>query len=93
MLELIKLALNVLVLRDSIDKGEMTAGVWGGALLFLLAVSAIGVPTILYYDRHPEASARVLVYAAIALGVVLIVYFWLAIRWRLRLKREGLDRK
>jgi hypothetical protein len=33
------------------------------------------------------------VYAAIALGVVLIVYFWLAIRWRLRLKREGLDRK
>ncbi len=66
----------------------MTAGVWAGAALFLLAVVSIGIPTVLYYDRHPDASARVMIEAGALLGLVLIVYFWLAIRWRLRLRRE-----
>ena len=70
----------------------MTAGAWGAALLFLAVVTSIGIPTVLYYDRHPDASARVFIVAAVLLGLVLIVYFWLAIRWRLRLSREAKDR-
>jgi len=93
MFELIKLTWNVIVLRDSMRKGEMTAGVWGAALLFLLVVSSIGVPTVLYYDRHPDASARVMIEAAVLLGLVLIGYFYLAIRWRIRLNREGLKQE
>jgi len=86
--ELLKLVTNLLTLRDSMDKGEMTPGVWAGAALFLLVVAAIGVPTVVYYDRHPDASARVMTVAGVLLGLVLIVYFWLAIRWRMRLSRE-----
>jgi hypothetical protein len=88
MFELIKIAWDVVVLRDAMGKGEMTARVWGAAALFLLVVVSIGLPTILYYERHPDASARVLMEAGGLLGLVLIGYFWLAIRWRLRLKRE-----
>ncbi len=88
MFELIKVVLNLFVLRDSMQKGEMTPGVWAGAGLFLLVVVLIGVPTIFYYDRHPDASPRVMVVAAVLLGMALIVYFWLAIRWRQRLNRE-----
>jgi hypothetical protein len=93
MIELFKLVWNLTVLRDSIDKGEMTAGVWAGAALFLLVVASIGVPTVVYYDRHPDASARVMTVAAVLLGLVLIVYFWLAIRWRMRLARERPEQK
>jgi hypothetical protein len=75
MFELIKIAWDVVVLRDAMGKGEMTARVWGAAALFLLVVVSIGLPTILYYE------------AGGLLGLVLIGYFWLAIRWRLRLKR------
>jgi len=56
-------------------------------------VSSIGVPTVLYYDRHPDASARVMIEAAVLLGLVLIGYFYLAIRWRIRLNREGLKQE
>ena len=86
--ELIKLIWNLFVLRDSMQKGEMTAGAWVTALLFLLGIACIGVPTVLYYDHHPDASPRFLIGAASALGMLLIVYFVFAIRWRLRLKRE-----
>lgn len=88
MFELIKLAWNLFVLHDSMAKGDMTAGTWGAALLFLAAVSIIGVPTILYYDRHPDASAHVLIVAAALMGLVLTIYFVLAIRWQLRLSRQ-----
>jgi hypothetical protein len=93
MFELIKLTWNLIVLRDSMRKGEMTAGVWGAALLCLLVIASIGIPTVLYYDRHPDASARVLIEAGVLLGLVLIAYFWLAIRWRLRLNRERLNKE
>jgi apolipoprotein N-acyltransferase len=88
MAELLKLVFDMLVLRDSTQKGEMTAGVWVGAGLFLLGIACIGVPTILYFDRHPDAPARLLIGPAIALGLLLVVYFFVAIHWRLRLKRE-----
>jgi hypothetical protein len=72
----------------------LTAGVWGAALLCLLVIATIGIPTVLYYDRHPDASARVLIEAGVLLGlVVLIASFWLAIRWRLRLNRERLNKE
>jgi hypothetical protein len=89
MFELIKLAWDAIVLRDSINKGEMSAGVWGAALLFLFALGCIAIPTILYFDRHPDAPATALIYPAIALALLMIVYFWLSIRWRLRLNRKG----
>jgi hypothetical protein len=93
MFELLKLAWDAVVLRDSIRKGEMTAGAWAIALLFLLAVICIGLPTILYYDRHPDASAQVMFEAAGLLALVLMVYFWFGIRWRLRLNRERLEKQ
>jgi hypothetical protein len=88
MFELIKLAWNLFVLHDSIDKGDMTAGTWGAALLFLAVVCAIGVPTILYYDRYPDAPPQLLFVAGGLLGLVLIIYFVLAIRWQLKLSRQ-----
>jgi hypothetical protein len=89
MFEFLKLAWDALVLRDSMRKGEMTAGVWGAALLFLAVLMCIAIPTIVYLDRHPDAPGSVLIYPAIAVGLLLIVYFWLSIRWRLRLNRQS----
>ena len=88
MFELLKLAWDAIVLRDSANKGEMTPGVWGAALLFLFVLGCIAVPTVLYLDRHPDAPASALVYPAIAVVLLMIVYFWFAIRWRLRLRRS-----
>jgi hypothetical protein len=85
---LIKLLWNVFALPDSMQKGEMTSGVWLAAASFLFGIAGIGVPTILLYDRHPDASPRVLIGPAIALGALLVVDFVFAIRWRLRLRRE-----
>jgi hypothetical protein len=89
MFELVKLVLDAIVLRDSMKKGEMTAGVWGAALLFLFVLMLIAVPTILYLDRHPDAPGSVLIYPGVAVGLLMIVYFWLGIRWRLRLSRRA----
>jgi hypothetical protein len=86
--ELIKLAWNVFVLHQSVEQGDMTAGAWGGAILFLAVMSAIGIPTILYFDRHPDAPARLLIGPAALVGLTLVIYFVLAIRWQLKLKRD-----
>jgi hypothetical protein len=75
-------------LHDSIAKGDMTAGTWGAALLFLAAVSSLGIPTIIYYNRHPDASAHYLILSGVLMAIVLIIYFVLAIRWQLRLSRQ-----
>jgi hypothetical protein len=88
MADLLKLVWEVFVLADSIRKGEMTKGAWVGALLFLLAIAGIGVPTVIYYNRHPDASSRVAIESAVLLGLVLIVYFVFALRWRRSLKRQ-----
>ena len=93
MFELIKMAWNVFVLHDSIEKGDMTAGTWAAAILFLAVVSAIGVPTILYYDRHPDAPPQVMIVAGVLLAIVLVVYFVLAIRWQLRVNQQGPPQK
>jgi len=92
MFELLKLVWDAIVLRDSIKNGEMTAGAWGGALLFLFVLLCIALPTIFYFDRHPDAPASALTYPALALAMLMIVYFWLAIRWRLRLRRDRVKR-
>jgi hypothetical protein len=93
MFELIKLAWNVFVLHESIAKGDMTAGTWGAALLFLAAVSSIGIPTIIYFDRHPDAPAHFLLLPGVLMAIVLIIYFVLAIRWQLRLSRQHLSQE
>jgi len=91
MFELLKLAWDAIVLRDSMKKGELTAGALGGAALFLFVLVCIAVPSVLYFDRHPDAPASALLYPAIPIGILMIVYFWLAIRWRLRLNRQRAD--
>jgi heme A synthase len=89
MADLLKLVWEVFVLADSIRKGEMTKGAWIGAGVFLLAIAGIGVPTVIYYNRHPDASAHVAIDAAVLLALVLIVYFLFAIRWRRSLRRQA----
>ncbi len=89
MFELIKLAWDAVVLRDSARKGEMTWKVWLAAGGFLAAIYGIGLPAILLLDKYPN-DKRIFPAAATLIGVVVVIYFWLAIRWRLRLRRERL---
>jgi cytochrome c biogenesis protein CcdA len=87
--ELIKLAWDTFVIRDAYRKGEMTWKVWLAALGFLAAVYGIGLPAMMLMEKHPE-DKRIFPTAATLIGIVLVIYFWLAIRWRLGLRRERL---
>lgn len=89
MFELVKLAWDAVVLRDSAQKGEMTWKVWLAALGFLAVLYGIGLPAILLMDKYSN-DKRILPAAGGLIGVVMVIYFWLAIRWRLRLRRERL---
>jgi hypothetical protein len=58
--ELIKVVWNLFVLRDSVQKGEMTTGVWLAAGLFLLGIAGIAFPLFSFtivIPMHPHGSS------------------------------------
>jgi Na+/melibiose symporter-like transporter len=88
MWELAKLVWNLFVLRRNTVKGEMTWRVWLSALAFVVVIYAIALPATLLYEKHPE-DKPIFIAAIVAVGIITVAYFWLAIRWRLRLRREN----
>jgi Na+/melibiose symporter-like transporter len=89
MFELTKLAWDLVVLRDATSKGEMTWKVWATGFGFVIVLYGIGLPAVLLYEKHPE-DKPVFVAAMVLIGILVVAYFWLAIRWRRRLRRERL---
>ena len=89
MWKLAKLVWNSLLLRRATGKGEMTWRVWLAAIAFLVVIYAVALPATLLYEKHPE-DKPIFIAAIIAVGIITVAYFWLAIRWRLRLRREKL---
>jgi Na+/melibiose symporter-like transporter len=88
MWELAKLAWNFLLLRRSTRNGEMTWRVWVSAIAFVVLIYGIALPATLLYEKHPE-DKPIFIAAMIAVGIIVVAYFWLAIRWRLRLRRAN----
>ena len=83
MLELVKLLIDGVVLRDSARKGLLTWRVIAWAIAFVLLLYGTGLPATLLYQAHPQYKP--LFIAAIVFDILLfVVYLFFAIRWYLR---------
>jgi O-antigen/teichoic acid export membrane protein len=75
--ELIKLIVDLMVLKDTRDKGTFSWLVMFVGLAVTVVVFAVGLLVAGYYDRHPETGSGpiigVLVFAVITLGATC---FW-----------------
>jgi cytochrome c biogenesis protein CcdA len=83
MLELIKLIVDAIVLRDSARKGLLT---WKGVLFaigFVLVLYGTGLPATLLYQAHPQYKP--LFIAALAFDATIFILFMIfGTRWYLR---------
>ena len=83
MWELFKVAWDLGVLRDGIRKGQLGWRKLLFAIGFALLEYAIAVPAALLYAK--DARYKPLFIAAMALVVVLLIaFFWIAMRWYLQ---------
>jgi len=83
MWELLKVAVDVAVLRDGARKGQLNWRVFSYAFGFVLMEYAIALPAVLLYDKHSEYKP--LFIAAMALdGLLFVIFFWLGMRWYVR---------
>jgi cytochrome c biogenesis protein CcdA len=83
MLELIKLIVDGLILRDSARKGLLTWKVVLFAVGFVLVLYGTGLPATLLYQAHPQYKP--LFIAAIVFdGTIFILFMIFGTRWYLR---------
>jgi membrane protein YdbS with pleckstrin-like domain len=83
MLELIKLLVDGVVLRDGARKGMLTWRVVAYAVAFVVLLYSTGLPAVLYYQTHP--SYKPLFIAAIVFDAVLfLAYMYYGWRWYFR---------
>jgi cytochrome c biogenesis protein CcdA len=83
MLELFKLIVDGVMLRDSARKGLLTWKVVLFAIGFVVLLYGTGVPASLLYDTHPQYKP--LFIAAIVFDVLMFVLFMIfGTRWYLR---------
>jgi cytochrome c biogenesis protein CcdA len=83
MLELIKLLVDGVVLRDGARKGLLTWKVVLFAVAFVLLLYGTGLPATLLYQAHPQYKP--LFIAAIAFdGLLFILFMIFGTRWYLR---------
>jgi cytochrome c biogenesis protein CcdA len=83
MLELIKLIVDGLMLRDSARKGLLTWKIVFFAIGFVLLLYGTGLPALLLYQAHPQY--KLLFIAAIVFDALLFILFMIfGTRWYFR---------
>jgi hypothetical protein len=80
MLELLKIAWDVVVLRDGARKGQLTRRVLLAAAGFAVLEYAIGLPAILLYDKHPQLKP-LFIAAMMLVAVNLVLFLIFGFRW------------
>jgi len=80
MLELVKIAWDVVVLRDGARKGQLTGRVILAVLGFAVLEYAIGLPAVLLYDKHPQYKP-LFIAAMVLVGMNLILFLIFGFRW------------
>src|ERR1700742_2919563 len=89
MLELIQIAWDIFMLRDSARKGQLKLRGVIFAIVFVVLLYGTGVPAAALYQNHPQY--RLLFLATMVFDVALFVSFmtW-GIRYNLQLRRDPL---
>ena len=83
MLELIKLIVDAIILRDGARKGMLTWRVVAWGIAFVILLYGTGVPAVIYYQDHP--SYKPLFIAAIVFDALLfLAYMFFGWRWYFR---------
>ncbi len=87
MIELIQIAWDIFLLRDSARKGRLKLRAVLFALVFCVVLYGTGVPAAVLYQNHPQYE--VLFLAMMVFDLVLFAAFmaW-AVRWNLKMRRE-----
>ena len=83
MLELFKVLVDILVFRDSTKKGMLNGRVILAGFGFAVLEYSIGLPAVLYYERHPQAKPLFLAAMALVLLNFAVFMAW-ALRWYFR---------
>jgi cytochrome c biogenesis protein CcdA len=87
MLELIQIAWNIFMLRDSARKGRLKLRAMLFALAFCILLYGTGVPAAVLYSNHPQYKPLFLATMVFDLILFLAFMTW-AVRWNLKLHRE-----
>jgi cytochrome c biogenesis protein CcdA len=87
MIELIQIAWDIFMLRDSARKGQLKLRAVLFALAFVVLLYGTGVPAAALYQNHPQYKPLFL--ATMVFDLVLFVAFmtW-AVRYNLKLRRD-----
>ncbi len=87
MIELIQIAWDIFMLRDSARKGRLKLRAVLFALAFVVLLYGTGVPAAALYQNHPQYKPLFL--ATMVFDLILFVSFmtW-AVRYNLKLRRE-----
>ncbi len=87
MIELIQIAWDIFMLRDSARKGQLKLRAVLFALAFVVLLYGTGVPAAVLYSSHPQYKPLFL--ATMVFDLVLFIAFmtW-AVRYNLKLRRE-----
>jgi cytochrome c biogenesis protein CcdA len=86
-MELIQIAWDIFMLRDSARKGRLKLRAVLFALAFVVLLYGTGVPAAALYQNHPQY--KLLFLATMVFDLILFVSFmtW-AVRYNLKLRRE-----
>lgn len=79
MFELFKILVEILILRDSARKGMFQGRDLLAGIGFCVLEYSIGLPAVLYYDKHPEAKP-LFIAAMVLVAINFIVFTVWAVR-------------
>jgi Na+/melibiose symporter-like transporter len=83
MWELLKVAWDIFVLHDAARRRKLNWSKTGFVVGFVVLEYVIAMPALLLYIQHPQYRPWFI--AAMVLAIInLVVFVWLALRWRAR---------
>ena len=83
MWEILKVIWDVFVLRDAARSGKLNWRKTGFVVGWVVLEYLIVMPPLLLYIQHPQFR-RLFIAAMVLASIVLVVFMWLAFRWRSR---------
>ena len=84
MWEILKVIWDVFVLRDAARSGKLNWRKTGFVVGWVVLEYLIVMPPLLLYIQHPPQYRRLFIAAVVLASIVLVVFMWLAFRWRSR---------
>ena len=83
MFELVKIAWDLIVIRDATRKGQLNWRTWVIGIAFVLFLYGTGLPATLLYEKHPQYKP-VLIAVLVLDGIVYVTFMIWAWRWQAR---------